>query len=85
MFHHKTKTGLNSSFVERSACPAGEGWQITQCRRNLKGLRVGGRGIYAWPLLFSKVGRAASVAFDGRRPSCLENLRAAGHKISKNT
>jgi len=38
-----------------------------------------------WSLLFSKVGRAASVAFDGRRPSCLENLRAAGHKISKNT
>ncbi len=48
MFRHKTKTGLNSSFVDRSACPAGEGWQITQCRRNLKGLRVDGRGIYAW-------------------------------------
>ena len=43
MFRHKTKTGPNSSFVDRSACPAGEGWQITQRRRNLKGLSVGGR------------------------------------------
>ena len=35
---------------------------------------------FEFPPKTSKVGRVASVAFDGRRPSCLENLRTAGHK-----